>query len=130
MEITNTRYYGLEESVLASGYPMLAKAPTEQEFKDAIVDMLTEQGRIKYVEKDDIEQRIKTGLNLIYNNQLHFYEACSNVINDFRNAEYDTKKIEKTGVFSRNKEYTSLGHLDSVDAVEYAFTHYKKYFKR
>ena len=31
MEITNTRYYGLEESVLASGYPMLAKAPTEQE---------------------------------------------------------------------------------------------------
>lgn len=85
---------------------------------------------VKYVEKDDIEQRIKTGLNLIYNNQLHFYEACSNVINDFRNAEYDTKKIEKTGVFSRNKEYTSLGHLDSVDAVEYAFTHYKKYFKR
>ena len=46
-----------------------------------------------------------------------------------RTAE-DTKKIEKTGVFSRNKEYTSLGHLDSVDAVEYAFTHYKKYFKR
>ena len=35
MEISNTRYYGLEESVLASGYPMLAKAPTEQEFKDA-----------------------------------------------------------------------------------------------
>ena len=53
MEISNTRYYGLEESVLASGYPMLAKAPTEQEFKDAVVDMLTEQGRIKYVEKDD-----------------------------------------------------------------------------
>ena len=53
MEITNTRYYGLEESVLASGYPMLAKAPTEQEFKDAVVDMLTEQGRIKYVDKED-----------------------------------------------------------------------------
>ena len=65
MEISNTRYYGLEESVLASGYPMLAKAPTEQEFKDAVVDMLTEQGRIKYVEKDD---------NIFECNK-HFYQA-------------------------------------------------------
>ena len=53
MEITNTRVYGLQESIYASGYPMLAKAPTEQEFKNAIVDIMTEEGRIKYTDIND-----------------------------------------------------------------------------
>ena len=53
MEITNTRVYGLQESIYASGYPMLAKAPTEREFKEAIVDIMTEEGRIKYTDIND-----------------------------------------------------------------------------
>lgn len=53
MEITNTRVYGLQESIYASGYPMLAKAPTEKEFKNAIVDIMTEEGRIKYTDIND-----------------------------------------------------------------------------
>lgn len=48
MQVTNTRVYGLEESVLASGYPMLTKPYTEEEFKQAIVDMLTLQGEVNY----------------------------------------------------------------------------------
>lgn len=48
MKITNTRVYGLEESLVASGYPMLAKTPTEEEFKQSVVDILTEQGQCKY----------------------------------------------------------------------------------
>lgn len=48
MEITNTRVYGLEESIYASGYPMMAAAPTEEEFKSAVVEMLTEEGEWKY----------------------------------------------------------------------------------
>lgn len=32
MEIKSTRVYGLEESIVASGYPMLTKVPTEAEF--------------------------------------------------------------------------------------------------
>lgn len=36
MKITNTRVYGLEESVIASGYPMLTKTPDEKEFKENV----------------------------------------------------------------------------------------------
>lgn len=32
MDIKNTRVYALEESIVASGYPMITKVPTEQEF--------------------------------------------------------------------------------------------------
>lgn len=32
MKVTNVRVYGLEESIVASGYPMLSKPYTEQEF--------------------------------------------------------------------------------------------------
>lgn len=67
---------------------------------------------IHYVIKDEIEERIKKGVNLLYLNQLHFYNKCKNVIEDFRNAEYDSEKIEKTGKFIRKKEYTNKGHLD------------------
>lgn len=84
------------------------------------------QSLLKYVQKEDIEQRIKTGLNLLYKAQLRFYKECKEIIQDFRNAEYDNDKIEKKGIFERNKIYTSLGHLDGIDAVEYANTYYKK----
>lgn len=80
---------------------------------------------IKYVNKDEIEQRIKSGLTLLYTGKLRFYKECKEIIEDFKNAVYDSEKIEKTGKFTRLKHYTSLGHLDGIDAVEYAFTHYK-----
>ena len=45
---------------------------------------------------------------------------------DFRNAEYDVDRIEKSGKFLRKKEYTTTGHMDSIDAVEYSFTYFNK----
>lgn len=36
MKVTNTRVYGLEESIVASGYPMLSKPYTEQEFTEEV----------------------------------------------------------------------------------------------
>lgn len=36
MEIKNVRVYGLEESIIASGYPMMIDAPNEKEFNNAI----------------------------------------------------------------------------------------------
>lgn len=48
MNISSTRVYGLEESVYASGYPMLAKPPTEEQFKQDIIDIFTLQGECKY----------------------------------------------------------------------------------
>lgn len=80
---------------------------------------------IKYVIKDDIDQRIKSGTNLLYKGRLRFYKSCNDIVEDFRNAVYDNSKIEKSGKFERLKEYSERGHLDGIDAVEYAFTHYK-----
>lgn len=34
MLITNVKLYGLEESIYASGYPMLSKPPTKDEFEN------------------------------------------------------------------------------------------------
>lgn len=56
MQITNTRVYGLEESIVASGYPMLVKPYTEEEFKQTVVDMLTEQGECQYENKNIFEE--------------------------------------------------------------------------
>lgn len=81
---------------------------------------------LHYVAKDEIDERIKRGVNLLYQNQLHFYKDCKEVIEDFRNAEYDTDRIEKNGKFQRKKEYTNMGHLDAIDAVDYSFTYFKK----
>lgn len=36
MLITNVKLYGLEESIYASGYPMLSKPPTEKEFESGV----------------------------------------------------------------------------------------------
>lgn len=82
---------------------------------------------IKYVTKDEIESRIKSGINLLYKGKLRFYKGCEEVIKDFKEAVYDNDKIEKSGKFDRLKAYTTTGHLDSIDSVEYAFTFYKKY---
>jgi hypothetical protein len=37
--ITNVKLYGLEESIYASGYPMLSKPPTEKEFESGVSDV-------------------------------------------------------------------------------------------
>ena len=81
---------------------------------------------VRYVLKDDIEQRIKSGCNLLYKGKLKFHKSCTDVIDDFKNALYDTDQIEKKGKFARLKEYNERGHLDAIDCVEYAFTHYKE----
>lgn len=52
MQVSNTRVYGLEESIYASGYPMLVVTPTEEKFKKDIVDIFTMQGECKYEQKD------------------------------------------------------------------------------
>lgn len=55
LNITNTRVYGLEESVYASRYPMTAKAPTEEQFKQDIIDIFTLQGECRYEGTDIFE---------------------------------------------------------------------------
>lgn len=42
MLITNIKLYGLEESIYASGYPMLSKPPTEKEFESGVSDVVAD----------------------------------------------------------------------------------------
>ena len=63
MKVTNARVYDLEESILASGFPMLAKFPETEEFKQSVIDLFTLQGECKYEGKD------------IFNESPHFKRA-------------------------------------------------------
>lgn len=65
LKISNVKVYGLEESIIASGYPMLSKPHTETEFLDKLWDVnsvLFDENR-----KEDLtwaEKRIKTAKHL------------------------------------------------------------------
>lgn len=80
---------------------------------------------ISYVLKNNISERIKSGINLLYREKLRFFNKCDDVINDFKKAQYDPKESNK-GILTRLKEYDDSGHNDFIDAVEYGFTHYIK----
>lgn len=65
LKISNVKVYGLEESIVASGYPMLSKPYTEIEFQDKLWDINTvlfDEER----KKDLVEatKRIKTAKHL------------------------------------------------------------------
>lgn len=61
MKINNVRIYGLEESIVASGYPMSTEVPTEEEFDDYVdslyyslwdnLDIVEVEGDIKRIQK-------------------------------------------------------------------------------
>lgn len=132
MFIDTARDYGnfIKECIDLMGYyPKMVYIDDDVEFYRNILNAFRElqlqTTNLRYVIKDSIEQRIKAGLNLIYMSKLHFYKDCKEIIEDFDNAVYDGDKIEKQGKFERLKAYNDLGHLDGIDAVEYAFTHYK-----
>lgn len=79
---------------------------------------------IKFPYKYEIELRVKYGVSMIHKGQLRFYVECEHTIEDFKNAEYDVKEIERRGKFVRSKTYSATGHLDMIDSVEYGFTRY------
>lgn len=65
LKISNVKIYGLEESIVASGYPMLSKPYTKGEFEDKVCDV----GSVLFDEPNvnDLtwaERRIKTAKNL------------------------------------------------------------------
>lgn len=55
MEINNVRVYGLEESIIASGYPMVTETPNDNEFFD-LVGMLS---YTEYLDMDDLNETSK-----------------------------------------------------------------------
>lgn len=66
LKISNVRVYGLEESIVASGYPMLSKPYTDGEFEDKAADVNSILSFDKKSEADLTwaEKRIKTAKHL------------------------------------------------------------------
>jgi len=60
MNISNTRVYGIEESILASGYPMLEKPLTVQEFGDGCKEIYEAAIAKDYTQKD-LKRAFKLG---------------------------------------------------------------------
>ena len=117
----------IESSKVMSSFPSKVIVDQDPEFYHQAVLAFQRKGLDPYIiqfpNKLEIEDRIKRGVGFMHKGQLRFYKDCSNTIEDFKNAEYDEKEIEKTGKFVRMKVYTEgFGHLDMVDSVEYAFT--------
>lgn len=65
LKISNVKVYGLEESIVASGYPMLSKPYTETEFQDKLWDINTVlSDKTRKTNLVEAEKRIKTAKRL------------------------------------------------------------------
>lgn len=111
-----------ESSDLMGKYPSVCLLDTSITFyrELLLVNKNISSSLFKYVTKEDIDERIKTGINLLYRGRLRFYKSCKNTISQFKNAVYDPEKTAK-GKFER-LDNPAVSNIDLIDAVEYAFT--------
>lgn len=80
----------------------------------------------KRVTKETDEERIYRGQSWLYQEKFKIYKGCTKTIEDFKTAEYDSKKYESSGKLTRKDDYTATGHGDTLDNCEYLMTQYKK----
>ena len=64
MLITYTKLYGLEESIYASGYPMLSKPPTKEDFEKWVSDISVGIFMREYAKEGSESAHIKRALKL------------------------------------------------------------------
>lgn len=69
--------------------------------------------------KDEIHDRIKTGINDLYTGRMRFYEKCTHTITAFKTATYDVKAKDK-GKYVRYDNPADGTMIDPIDSVEYA----------
>lgn len=125
MQVTNTRVYGLEESILASGYPMLSKPYTEEEFKKEI-------RALKYLTAnkdffDDFIKYQKEYGNWKFENQKDICEFCGsnthvqkvNMKNEFHFlcSKHSHQYYKYKEVFETTPQYTLLDDCVKVSIV-------------
>ena len=73
--------------------------------------------------KDKIDDRIKTGINLLWLGRLRFSEECQETIQAFRTAVYNPK-ASANGVYERYDNPKAGTMIDDIDPVEYGFTEF------
>lgn len=77
------------------------------------------QDQLRNAIKDEISDRIKTDINLLYKGRLRFYKNCVSTIESFRTAQYDAKLSDK-GIYERYDNPIDGTMIDNIDNVEYA----------
>lgn len=90
---------------------------TDQVFRDIQKELRQNnlgQHTPKRVEKDKNEDRIYRQQSLLYQAKLRFNKNCTKSIEDMRNATYDEKVYERTGVITRKEDFNDLGHGDEI----------------
>lgn len=81
----------------------------------------------KFVIKDEIEERIITLQNYLFSKKVRIDSSCDICIHDLKMALYDEKKYATTCKLARLEDYTTTGHSDTIDAIDYICSYYKKY---
>jgi PBSX family phage terminase large subunit len=80
--------------------------------------------------KNDIDERIRQGVSMLYTKKLRFARECVRTIESFRAAQYNPTDAVK-GKYTRwDKPELGGITLDAVDATEYGFTFYLPYIYR
>ena len=102
-------YENFRKECIQKHIPVNIKFPVKSDGKDG---------------KDEVSSRITRGLDLLYRHKLRFNKKCKYTIDDFLSATYDQKQLETKGIETRSDNYTSTGHGDMIDSVEYGFCYY------
>ena len=74
--------------------------------------------------KEEINDRIKTGVNLLWLGRKRFYKECKKTIQSYKEAQYDPKEAAR-GKFVRLDEPTKGTMIDQIDKSEYGITKLK-----
>lgn len=115
--------------------------PPEAVLSDNDVTFVREFERTKYnarlgginistgFKKDEIHDRIKTGINLLWKHRLRFYKECKYTIQAYKTARYDEKEKDK-GNYVRYDNPGEGTMIDPIDTVEYAITRLRNEWNR
>lgn len=114
------------------GINLMGKPPIDV-LSDLDLTFIREFERLKYqhglgginlnqsFKKDQVHQRIKLGINLLWKDRLRFSVKAPDVIEAYRTARYDEKEKDK-GNYVRYDNPKEGTMIDPIDAVEYGIT--------
>jgi len=110
-------------------YPSMVYVDTDVTFQRELQQAMKKKKMFnvpfKSAMKEDIEERIRMGISLLYTGKLRFSDKCPMVIESFKKSQYDPRQSVK-GVYVRLDDPSQGTMIDAVDATEYALEHFVK----
>ena len=84
-------------------------------------------GKLQYVVKEGIDDRITTIRNLLYTGILEIDEILKDMTTAISNAVYDPKEVEKGKLVRLDDTTLGFNPIDLLDALEYLVSYFEKY---